>query len=368
MPRWGRPLGCAPFTLVREGYLRLRGKKSSASGDGRTILPTEVEALLDYRGGLLEYHRDEAWQRAVIAQYRFNMRRMIEMARAAGVKVVLFNPVSNLSDSPPFKSEHREDLSPEELKRWEANCDEAGQCVHGSDHNLHQAARLFKQACQIDPLHAGCFYNLAKCYEGIGRFDEARDAYLQAKELDVCPLRILQPMNEAVLEIARDTATPLVDADKLFRERSPHGIVGGQWLVDHVHPGIEGHQLLADALASVMVSGGLVQPRPQWEEVKQARYREHLDSLDAVYFARGQEHLENLRGWASGRADACDRPRMAPCATRNLSTSAAARFVVAPATVERELPRMARLRILELSAARSRRFAKVATWEVESRS
>jgi tetratricopeptide (TPR) repeat protein len=309
------------FTLAREACLRLAGHAPGEPPAGRQTLPTEVDTLLDYRGGLEEYHRDDAWRRGVIAQYRFNVRRMVEMARAAGVDMILCNPVCNLSDSPPFKCEHRADIAPRELAEWESTCDEAARLLRAGGPSVHQAARLYERACRIDPLHAGAFYNLAKCYEAAGRFDEARTAYIQAKELDVCPLRVLSEMNEAVLEIARDTGTPLVDADKLFSQRSPHGIVGGQWLVDHVHPGIEGHQLLADSLADLLVSLGKVSPRADWQQVKQLRYREHLDVLDPIYYARGLEHLENLRGWANGRAERL-RPASSPPLSKHARGSA----------------------------------------------
>lgn len=290
------------FTLMREGYLRLQGTSSTDPPPARPILPTEVDALLDYRGGLANYHHDATWRRGVIAHYRYNLRRIIDMAHNAGVDIILVNPVSNISDSPPFKSEHRRDLSPEELQRWQTLCDDARRHLRGEDHDLRKAAELFEQACRVDPLHAGSFYNLAKCYEAAGEFDKARDAYVQAKEVDACPLRILQPMNDAVVEIAEQTGTPLVDAERLFEARSTHNIVGGQWLVDHVHPSIEGHQLLADALAERLISLGTLHPRSGWESVKQTRYREHFDSLDAFYFVKGTERLKAVRGWAAGRA------------------------------------------------------------------
>lgn len=290
------------FTLLREGYLRLQGRSSADPPASRPILPTEVEALLDYRGGLETYHHDPQRRRDVVAQYRFNVHRMVEMARAAGVEIVLVNPVSNWCESPPFKSEHRPDLSPQELEQWESLCEAARRHLRGMDYDVLEAARLFDEACQIDPQHAGGFYNLAKCYQAARKLDEARAAYLQAKEWDVCPLRILQPMNEAVLEIADQTGAPLVDAQALFQKRSTDGIVGGDWLVDHVHPSIEGHQLLADALAEKLISLGTLRPRPEWEQVRRKRYAEHFDSLDNLYFLKGQQRLAALRNWAQGRA------------------------------------------------------------------
>ena len=291
------------FTLLREGYLRLRGVSSTDPPESRPILPTEVDALLDYRGGLEQYHHDDAWQRGVVAHYRYNVRRMVEMARAAGVEMILVNPVSNVRDSPPFKSEHRPNLSPEQLQQWESVCEAAHRHLRGENYDLSEAIRLFERACRIDPLHAGGFYNLAKCCQAAGRLDEARRAYLQAKERDVCPLRILQPMNEAVLKVAHDTGAPLLDAQKLFHERSTDGIVGGDWLVDHVHPSVEGHQLLADALTEMLISLGKVDPRVKWEQVKRGRYREHFDSLGNLYFLQGEERSRAVGDWAKGRAE-----------------------------------------------------------------
>jgi hypothetical protein len=73
-----------------------------------------VEALLDYRGGLELYHRDESWHRGVIAHYEFNLRRMTSIARRAGVPLILMNPACQLRHSPPFKAEHRSQLTEQE--------------------------------------------------------------------------------------------------------------------------------------------------------------------------------------------------------------------------------------------------------------
>ncbi|MCH8141051.1 MAG: hypothetical protein IH908_05580 [Proteobacteria bacterium] len=116
-------------------------------------------------------------------------------------------------------------------------------------------------------------------------------------------VRIVQPVNEAVLEVAHDTGAPLLDAQKLFQQRSTDGIVGGDWLVDHVHPSVEGHQLLADALTETLISLGKVDPRPKWQQVKRGRYREHFDSLDNLYFLQGEERSRAVRDWAKGRAE-----------------------------------------------------------------
>jgi lysophospholipase L1-like esterase len=287
------------YNVLRAGYLHILGNPtSSPASKDRTTLEAEVQALLDYRGGMEFYHRDEAWQQGVIAHYEFNLRRMVEIARRAGVRLLLMNPVCNLRDSPPFKSEHRTGLGSEELARWESLWSAARQFYDGRH---RQAVALLEQAIAIDGLHAGLHYDLAKCYEALGRMAEAREQYLLAKELDVCPLRILEPMNDVVLRVAQQTRTPFVDACLIFEQLSPGGIPGHEWLVDHVHPSIRGHQVLGNELADEMVRLGIVQPVAMWKETRDRRYAEHLKSLDTIYYIRGQQHLEGLTRWAEGR-------------------------------------------------------------------
>jgi hypothetical protein len=134
----------------------------------------------------------------------------------------------------------------------------------------------------------------------LAEFVSARAALVRAKDTDVCPLRILSPMNEIVLRVAADTATPVVDADALFTERSPGGINGAKWFVDHVHPAVEGHQLLADALADELVRLGAVSPQPAWEDRRQVAYDDHLRKLPDFYFPEGGRRLKMEQGWARG--------------------------------------------------------------------
>jgi tetratricopeptide (TPR) repeat protein len=284
------------YTLLRSACGQT--PKTSQAGRGRTVLSDEVEALLDYRGGLEAYHRDDEWRRAVIAHYEHNLRWMVRIARDAGVPILLMNPVCNLRDSPPFKAEHRVGLTDEERERWESLWSEARR-HYGRDNAA--AVSLLRDALDIDDQHAGLRFDLAKCYEAMGLLTQARAEFMQAKELDVCPLRILEPMNQIVLDVSRETGTPLVNNRQLFEELSPGGIPGDKWLVDHVHPSIRGYQILGDAVADEMVRLGIIHPAANWKAERENRYVQHMDSLDAAYFSRGQQHLQGLMLWAHGR-------------------------------------------------------------------
>ena len=289
------------FTLIREQYLRARGQSSDAPREGRPLLPTEVDALLDYRNGLEDYRRDETWRNGVIGQFQYNLAALVRTAQEAGVPILVVNPVSNLRDCPPFKSLHRDDLTAQEQAEWEALCSEADRHLDREHLDRPAAIDCLEQACRIDPQYAATFYRLGHCYLEAHRNDEALQMFERARDLDICPPRILPPMNAAIFEVARDTGTPLFDAQALFESHSRDGIVGDQWLLDHVHPSIDGHQLLADALADKLVEMRIVSPAPDWPEVRQARYQEHLESLPDLYFLKGMQRLEALQRWSQGR-------------------------------------------------------------------
>jgi tetratricopeptide (TPR) repeat protein len=259
----------------------------------------EVEARLDYRGGLALYHRDPAWQTAVVEHFEFNLRRMIALCRAAGVPFWIVDPVCNLRGCPPFKAQHRDGLTDQQLSRWQELRREASERFRD---DVVAATHLLEQAVGIDDQHAGLMYDLAKSYDAQGRLDDARQAYLRAKELDVCPLRITEPLRQAIHRACRDTGTRLLDVVGLFQRNCRDGIPGGYLLVDHVHPSITGHQMIAQLLMQRFWDEGLVKTDAAWAQRRDRLYAQHLASLDDAYYLEGQRRLEGLRKWAVGRA------------------------------------------------------------------
>ena len=286
------------YTLIRALAQRLRGRDETEVLKARPSLGPEADARLDWGGGMALFHRDEAWRRDVIHHFEFNLRRMVDMCRQAGVPLVFVNPVSNL-DWPPFKVEHRAGLVAADRARFD---DLMAQALARYGDAPAEAVTLVRQAIDIDRQHAGAWFNLGQAYMQLGLFPQAREALVRARDLDICPLRILSPMNELVLRVAEETGTPLVDADELFTSRSRGHIAGGEWLLDHVHPTLEGHQLLADAIADKLVAIGLVEAIDTWHADKHTAYGRHLDSLDTFYYAKAEERLRNEQGWAHGRA------------------------------------------------------------------
>ena len=102
--------GCALRDELREG--------SAAVADDTDELGDQVVTLLDHSVGPTEYTRDDTLRDQVIGHFRFNLARMIDIARSAGAEVVVVTPATNLRDCSPFKSESRSGLSGPERQRF----------------------------------------------------------------------------------------------------------------------------------------------------------------------------------------------------------------------------------------------------------
>jgi hypothetical protein len=160
--------------------------------------------------------------------------------------------------------------------------------------------RLLEQAAALDSQHAELLYLIGKCYEHIGRSAEAKNWFALAKEEDVCPLRILEPMHGAILDVAARYDVPLVDVKVLIEERTEDRIPGDEWLLDHVHPSVAGHQLIADSLYQTMEDMELVRTPRGWRARREELWQRHLSSLNEAYFARGVARLKWLAEWSRG--------------------------------------------------------------------
>jgi lysophospholipase L1-like esterase len=290
-------LNLRSYSLADQFLSSRRAKRAPAAHSSKTVLPAEVQAMLDLDNGLQSYHRDDAYRRGTIQHFRRNLETMVRMSRRAGVPIILVNPVSNLKDCPPFKSEFRTDLSERKMERivelWQR-----ARKLDWAD--AYGKIRLLEQAASLDNRHAGLLYLIGKCYEQIGRSADAKNWFVLAKEEDVCPLRILEPMHNAILEVAAQHHVPLVDVKLLIEQRTEDGVPGEEWLLDHVHLRVEGHQFIADSLYRAMEDMELLSTAQGWRARRDELWQRHLSSLNKAYYVHGIARLKRLHRWSRG--------------------------------------------------------------------
>lgn len=279
--------------------VNLAAELLNCSEEQKSTLASDADAILNYKGGLAAYHRDDDWHQSIAEHFELNLIKMRQMAQSRGVPILLLKPPSNLSGVAPFKSETGE-VTAEQLDQIELL---KSKTLSLYQTDLEQAANLWNQICKIDPRCATYFYERGRCLETLQRFDEARKCYVAARDQDLCPLRMTSLLEQKFENAVRLTNVSTIDLHEYLEEQTANGILGSRWLVDHVHPNFEGHQKIAFRLIKWLAEQGTLALPGGWKEKTQAVFQDHFDSLNRTYFHRGQRALKALQQWTQGNAD-----------------------------------------------------------------
>jgi lysophospholipase L1-like esterase len=135
-----------------------------------------------------------------IAQYETNLSLILQKSKQAGIPLIISELVCNLRDQPPFVAQDTSASS--------------------------EAWRLYRQAQDL---------------ERQNRFNEAKQKYLTAKDLDPVRFRAPEAFNAIIHKLAQQHAVPVVPMQKYFEEHSPNGLIGRELMIDHLHPNIDGY-------------------------------------------------------------------------------------------------------------------------------
>lgn len=294
------------YSAARDAWLGFR-ERERASAERKFQMSGEVTAILDQSFGLDQYQRDPEKAEAIVRHFRYNLEKMVDVARDHGVGLVFVVPPTNDKDFSPFKSQTCGSLRGESRGQWARYYEVGRTRLDQGDHA--GALEAFERARDLDSCHADLRYRMGKALFALERYEEAKRAFAEARALDVAPLRAPPSIQEAVREVARERNVPVVDLVAMLErrslDRSGHAILGEEDFLDHAHPRVQVHQILAEALVDVFVREGWVEPTKTPEEVPRAAlYDSVLATLDSSYYAMRDLNLAKVLGWLGKREEA----------------------------------------------------------------
>ncbi len=298
-----RAIGLARWS--RTFALMQRILRPSPPPPEKQTLPEEVDAILDRAIGPSAYHRDDPWHEEVLVHFRSALERIVDVASEAGAKVVFVVPASNLRDCAPFKSEHGDGLTNEELREFLVNLQAGEEALQKE--NWQEALDRLDRALGIDPRYAAAHYLRGRALLGSGDATGAREAFVRALEEDVCPLRAFASMQQIVRDVAKEHDLPVVDFASIVEGESEQGIPGEDWFLDHVHPTIAGNERVARELAGELVEMKIVRPQPSWTPDSFRRVAQQVEEqIDVREHAAALRNLAKVLSWA-GKVEEADR-------------------------------------------------------------
>jgi tetratricopeptide (TPR) repeat protein len=194
--------------------------------------------------------KDDPRMATVYASFEQNLNDIIDIGLRSGAKVLVSTVARNLKDCGPFASEHRPGLTAEELSRWDG--------FYQAGIRAQEAARdaaavaSFEQAAKLDDTFAGLRFRWGQCCLALGQDAEAAQQFGLACDLDVLRFRADGRINEIIRRTASKPdrkGVQLVDSETAVAAQSLHGLVGDEYLYEHVHLNFEGNYLVARAVA-----------------------------------------------------------------------------------------------------------------------
>jgi len=284
------------------------GKDKKATKPEKSVLKEEATTLLDRSAGTELYHRDEQFSRGVVQHFAHNLRTMISLCRKAGVPVIVIQPPSNIKDFSPFKSEYSAGLSPADKRLVNERLAQASRLV--AEQHFQDALPIIEEVVAKDPLYAEGYFWKGKALLGLGRSAEAEANFVKAKDLDVCPLRCISDIEEQIVKITGEEKAVLIPFTEAVHRKVSEigdrtGIPGDECFLDHVHPTIELHQLLAEIIVDTLEEKGQLKlSKRLTREERQAVYDQAVNSFDAGFFALRDLNLAKTLHWAGKKTEA----------------------------------------------------------------
>lgn len=206
-------------------------------------------------GGMVMFQKNHVRQNdprmaTVYASFERNLKDIINTGVRGGAKVLVSTVARNLKDCGPFASDHRANLSADELSRWD-NAYQAGIRAQQAGQTA-DAISSFQQALKIDDAYAEIHFRLGQCLLALGQDAEAAREFGLACDEDTLRFRADSRINGIIRQAAANREREgvcLTDSEAVMAAQSPHGLAGEEFLYEHVHLNFEGNYLVARALA-----------------------------------------------------------------------------------------------------------------------
>jgi lysophospholipase L1-like esterase len=184
--------------------------------------------------------------------YRANIDALLEEAADRKVPVILTTVVSNLKDLPPLRSVVPDAWTSDQRARIVEDLTKVDSALDRGD--LRTAVDVLAAWAPAESVHAGLAYRHAAVSARRGDWPSADAGYRLARDLDGVRFRAPSAVNDLLRSYAGRTGVVLADAESLMVRRAPHGVIGKEFLLEHVHPNLQGYEVIADAVEPAVVA------------------------------------------------------------------------------------------------------------------
>ena len=193
---------------------------------------------------------DDPRRSRVYHNFERNLRDLLDVARHAGIPVLLSSVACNLKDCAPFGSSQTEQVKGSSVTEWKNACDEGTK--NANSKNFSAAVTSYQRALELNQKSADVWFEIGRCDLALTNIEAAGEAFRHARDLDTLPFRTDTRLNEVIATQAKERSGNgvwYVDSEKQLGLKSSSGTPGVESFYEHVHLNCEGNYQLALAFA-----------------------------------------------------------------------------------------------------------------------
>lgn len=189
--------------------------------------------------------------------FRDNLNDIVRTAQRRGAGAILCTVPTNIRSCAPFGSQHKAGLTTAQVAQWDQAFQEGRGLERAKD--FAGALAAYEKAGLIDDSYADWAFCTGRCLEALGKTQEARRKFVEARDRDVLRFRA----DSSILSIIRETAQAHAAQDVRLLDLETV-LDSNDLFVDHVHLNFRGNFLAAyaalQAIREMMPQAGLAEP------------------------------------------------------------------------------------------------------------
>ena len=190
---------------------------------------------------------------AGLAQFETNLSILLSKYQSADIPVYIGTLVSNESHLMPFDGGPGAAVDPEVWRILEEK-----RLRYRRENSPDAEREILVQMLALDGESADAWFELGQLEALSGNEGGAQTAFGLARDYDRLRFRAPSDFNEIIRKVSREYGAHVVEVRARFIEHSSNGLVGDQWMLEHVHPNSEGYWLLAEAFYQALMEGGVL--------------------------------------------------------------------------------------------------------------
>ncbi len=249
--------GSRLFLAAELGMLKIKSNdRGGPARDGRVNM---FKAMLSQK----RMHWKETDHLETARKFENNLNALSQLARQKSIPVLLSTLASNTRDFSPLQSEFSSNTTQKEKAKSSKVFETGRKFFEIGDYE--KAAEEFNVAILTAPNYAQYYFWLGKAYVKSGKLKQARRAYKYAREMDKIHLRACLLFNQIITSVGNKNNIPVLVMEKEFEKVGEDGLVGNEFFLEHVHPNINGHLLMAHAIAKKIQKESILGATKHWQ-------------------------------------------------------------------------------------------------------